>query len=116
MLVAIAAHESGLAPDVDAGRCYRGPGHRSRCDGGRAVSLWQIQGHPELAGDRPAASKVALHLATRSMSSCSSRGPDAGLRAFASGTCARGQEASASMLQLARRLLQLKIASTVPGS
>lgn len=104
LLVAIASHESGFAPDVDAGRCYRGPGWRSRCDGGRAVSLWQLQGRPELAGDRAGAARAALSLATRSIRACSSKGPDAGLRLYASGSCQRGQPESAAMLQLARRL------------
>lgn len=49
-LLGIAAHESGFAPDVDAGRCYRGrDGKGGRCDGGRAWSMWQLQGGGEEA-------------------------------------------------------------------
>src|SRR5689334_6529165 len=44
VLVAIGHHESGWAPDVDNGPCYRGPRNDSpRCDGGRAASPWQLQ-------------------------------------------------------------------------
>jgi hypothetical protein len=44
LLVGIAWHESDMAPDVDAGLCYRGRDGRSpRCDGGAAVSIWQLR-------------------------------------------------------------------------
>ena len=40
----VAWHESGFAPDVDLGPCYRGKdGKGQRCDGGNAYSMWQLR-------------------------------------------------------------------------
>jgi hypothetical protein len=45
MALGVAWHESGFAPDVDLGPCYRGAdGKGPRCDGGDAHSMWQL--HP----------------------------------------------------------------------
>jgi hypothetical protein len=116
LLVALAFMEGGLAADVDTGPCYRPLLSSPRCDGGAAFSLWQIRlgagstsegwTGADLQGDRRKAARVALRMAWRSIRACSRRGHDAGLRAYASGSCDRGQEASAARLDLARRLLQ----------
>jgi hypothetical protein len=116
LLISLAFMEGGFAKDVDVGPCYRPLPTSTRCDGGAAVSLWQIRigegSTPEgwtkadLQGDRRKAARVALRMAWQSITKCSGRGPDAGLRAYATGTCERGQEASAARLGLARRLLE----------
>ncbi len=92
-LIGIAWHESGFAPDVDAGRCYRGrDGKSQRCDGGRAWSLWQLQGGGEearlWATDRMAAAREALRRAGRSTNACRGKLPaEEALTAYAGGTC-----------------------------
>lgn len=112
VLVAIAIHESGLAPDVDLGpTCYRGPrGDGPRCDFGKAVSIFQIHADGEdaklLIGNRRTAAKRALALMRRSARACVPKhGPEAALRIYASGTCEGGAKASTDMVKLARRLL-----------
>ena len=102
LLVSVAYLESGFAPDVDLGPCAP---VRGRCDGGRAVSLWQLHGHPEQAGDRPAAVATAIDQILQSASACRRYGPDAILRVYASGSCERGAAASARRVTLARRLV-----------
>ena len=93
LLIGLAWHESGFAPDVDAGRCYRGrDGRGPRCDGGRAVSLWQLQGSAEeralWGGDRVQAARAALRRAWRSMNACRGKvAPDETLAVYASGRC-----------------------------
>ena len=43
LLLAVAFHESGYAPDVDKGPCYMGKyGKNGRCDGGRSVCMLQV--------------------------------------------------------------------------
>lgn len=100
LLVAVAYHESGFAPDVDIGPCYRGPKNNSgRCDGGLAVSMWQIQSvgedARELFADRRKAARRALLAMRRSAARCVPKhGREAGLRAYASGSCERGAKES----------------------
>ncbi len=116
LLVSLAFMEGGFAKDVDIGPCYRPIPTSPRCDGGAAASLWQIRigegstpegwGKQDLQSDRRKAARVALRMAWQSIKNCAGRGRDAGLRAYASGTCEHGQEASAARLGLARRLLE----------
>src|SRR5512147_2209962 len=80
LLVAVAYHESGFAPDVDLGPCYRGPKNDSgRCDGGLAVSMWQIQAvgedARELFADRRRAARRALAAMRRSAAHCTEHPP-----------------------------------------
>lgn len=111
LLVAVAYHESGFAPDVDLGPCYRGPRNDSpRCDGGLAVSMWQIQAVGEdarsLFADRRKAAQRALAAMRRSAARCVPKhGREAGLRAYASGSCERGAKESEVMVRLTLRLL-----------
>lgn len=99
-LVGVAVHESALAPDVDRGECQGT--RRGRCDGGRAVSLWQLQdGDPErreaFRTHRREAAAEALRRIRSSWSMC--RALDAPLRlsAYASGACRTdGRPAAAS--------------------
>lgn len=45
-LVAMGAQESHFALDADRGpKCYSEGKHKSRCDGGRAASVWQVHAH-----------------------------------------------------------------------
>lgn len=112
LLVAIAHHESAFAVDVDKGPCYRGPrGDWSRCDGGRAVSIWQIQAvgtdARELFADRRKAAARALEAIRRSARACAAKhGQEAALRVYASGSCLRGIEESSAMVRSALRLLR----------
>jgi hypothetical protein len=112
LLVAVAWHESALAADVDRGPCYQGRAHQ-RCDGGRAVSIWQLQGADAdraiWQASRRAAALEARRRLRLSARACVPRyGALGALRAYASGTCRAGKEASASMVRLARRLLGLQ--------
>jgi hypothetical protein len=61
LLVGVAVEESGLSPDVDAGFCAV----RWGCDGGRALSIWQLHAVSDeqaavVRWDRRAAAVVAL--------------------------------------------------------
>jgi len=113
VLVAVAYHESGFAPDVDKGPCYRGPRQDSaRCDGGRAASMWQIQAAgdddaADLFAHRRVAAARALKAIRRSARTCVQKhGREAALRVYASGTCSAGIAESTAMVQLALRLLR----------
>jgi hypothetical protein len=90
-LVGVAYHESGFAPDVDAGECYRGGAHAGRCDGGASVSLWQIRVGGEEGAlyrrDRRAAATEALRRMGRSMNACRGLPTELRLSAFAGGRC-----------------------------
>ena len=91
VLLGVAYHESGFRPDVDAGRCYRGPGHERDCDGGASHSLWQLRAGGEEGAvydhDRRAAAREALRRAGRSWNACR-RNPEAErLAAYAGGRC-----------------------------
>jgi len=116
LLVAIGSLESGYAPDADKGPCWRGlDGKSTRCDGGLAVSAWQIRvgagrtaegySREDLFADRKKAIRTALHLVRRSVNACRREAPLHRLAAFASGSCSRGHQASAARVQLAQHLL-----------
>ena len=73
LIVAVAFMESGFAPDVDKGPCYRGKdGKGLRCDSGRSASIMQIMvgdgrtkdgwKKADLFQDRTKAVRAALHL------------------------------------------------------
>jgi hypothetical protein len=80
LLVALAVGESGLARDADVGPCYRRGGYRTRCDSGRAASVWQVQAHgrdddgpitvARLFASRSLAAGIALRVAWGSLSRC----------------------------------------------
>lgn len=112
VLVAIAFHEARFAKDADVGPCYRGPrGDSSRCDFGKASSIFQIRAMGpddmrKLFADRRHAARRALEMVRRSAAACVPRhGADAALRAYSSGTCLHGVKESNDMVRLARRLL-----------
>jgi len=100
LLVAIAVGESGLARDADVGPCYRVGGYKTRCDSGRAASVWQVQpqgwdadGQPvtvaKLFVDRELAAGIALRVARSSLSRCKSGDPRDRLSGL-SGRCIAG--------------------------
>jgi hypothetical protein len=98
-------HESGWAHDVDAGRCYRGPGYEKRCDSGRAVCLAQLQlprrERDRVAGDRRACLTRGLEAIRRSLATCAKSTPPhrfAGL----SGSCSRGLAGSRRIFAIHR--------------
>ncbi len=96
MLVGVAWHESGFSRDVDEGPCFQGKGFKGRCDGGRALGLWQLQATaPELRGDRRAQAREALRRLLHSRKACSTNEPPEQLAAYSGGTCT-GKAARAS--------------------
>jgi hypothetical protein len=113
LILAVAHHESGFAPDVDLGPCYRGRDGRSlRCDAGRAACVMQVRGTPEeqreLFADRRRCFREGLRLLRRSLSACSKLPPSKRLAAYASGSCAGGHKESADMIAAAQRALIVK--------
>ncbi len=89
-LLGVAWHESGFAPDVDAGLCANEA--RGRCDGGRAASLWQLQDRDPVRMmryrlDRRAAAREALRRIERSERLCGKNGPQEALAIYAGGVC-----------------------------
>jgi len=89
----IAHHESDFAPDVDAGKCYRGrDGKNKRCDDGHAHSIWQVHAYsPEEANlydvDRYAAVREAMRIVYRSLRECRHRPKDEQYAVYAGGGC-----------------------------
>lgn len=94
-LVAIAQHESGFASDVET--CKR------TGDGGRSVSLFQLQGpwawdghtRAEVCSSVTLAASLALSVLSRH-SKCTPRGI---FMAYASGDCARKSDAGEALYQ-----------------
>lgn len=91
LLVAIGTGESRFARDADVGPCWRGTGHRARCGGGRAASVWQVEAPPgttraELFSDRRLAARLSLRAARWSLAACRHL-PPADRLAGLSGTC-----------------------------
>lgn len=104
LLIGIAAHESGLAPDVDLGPCKRDtPATKLRCDSGHAactlqvhVTVLQADGRrttregwtlEDLFADRQKCFRAGLAAARGSMGQCKSHGDEGRLAAYAAGTC-----------------------------
>lgn len=112
LLLGIADHESGYAPDTDEGaQCYRGKGFERRRDGGRAVSIFQLQtGDPALREHwrthRRDAAMSALRRALGSRAACSRRGLPA-LALYASGSCEHGHRAARELDADVRRAPRL---------
>lgn len=110
IVLAIMFHESGFAKDVDVGPCYRGKGFASRCGGGRAVCLMQLEAwgrgtvdgrsRAELEGSRRTCIRAGLHVARKSYSIC--KKPDTRLNFYATGTCDRGTANTQMKLATAR--------------
>jgi hypothetical protein len=120
LLLAVAHHESGFAPDVDRGPCYRGRDGRSlRCDAGRAACLMQIQAGAEarekLFRDRRYCFANGLVKIARSLRACSRLAPPLRLAAYASGHCSRGWKASREMTAAAARI-EARLTATAPGA
>lgn len=92
--LAVAWHESAYAPDVDLGPCYRAR-ETGRCDGGRAKCILQIQGYPEVEGDRRACVRIGLRAIFGSLSRCRAN-PEPERLAGLSGSCDRGRRGAAA--------------------
>lgn len=95
-LLGVAWHESGFAADVDAGTCWRGrDGRGPRCDGGKAATIFQMQGSAAeralWSSSRRQAAREALRRITRSLRACRRLPAAERLAAYASGGCA-GEE------------------------
>lgn len=92
MLLAVAIGESGLALDTDRGPCYRGGRYRTRCDSGRAASMWQLWEREPLErlryfGDRRAAAVEAHNRIGRSLNACRTLPRAQQLAAYGAGYC-----------------------------
>jgi len=113
LLIGVLVHESAAAPDVDAGNCYRVGRWAPRCDGGRAVSMWQLQdsdpGRREVyRTDRRAAAREALRRMLSSMRRCRALDMPLRLSAYAGGDCRRGHDASRSLSAHVTRALAVQ--------
>lgn len=112
-LLAFAIGETALDLDADRGpSCYRGPGYTSRCDGGLAVSLWQLHVNDEeqraaLFADRPRAASMALRGLAASFRMCGHLPIEERWAAYGSGTCDNpaGRAGSRKRWALFKRLL-----------
>lgn len=81
LLVAIAVGEIGLARDADEGPCHRAGPWKTRCDSGKAASVWQVQSYgrapdgekvtpAKLFADRRLAASMVLRVASGSLKQC----------------------------------------------
>lgn len=106
LLVSIAWHESGLQKDVDLGPCAPKRLKIGGCDGGRAKSLWQIQGRDEETKTRVDAARMALRIARVSLSACKKLPVEERLAIYASGTCVNkmGQKRSREIWSVLKRI------------
>lgn len=96
-LVGVAVHESALALDVDRGECERT--HLGRCDGGRAVSIYQLQeADPArralLRAVRREATTEALRRIRWSWHACQDLDSEFRLSAYAGGRCTSDGDAA----------------------
>jgi hypothetical protein len=124
-ILGVAYHESGFAHDVDKGPCYRGKNGRDiRCDGGMSACSMQIKlgagttlrsahgveglTQEDLFGDRKLCFRVGLYMLRRSVTSCTKRGPNERLNAYASGRCDQGADRSKEILNIVRKFLANK--------
>ena len=119
ILIGIAWHESGFAPDVDAGKCYLERGWKSRCDAGRAISAWQLQGgftedREVWRTSRRAAATEALRRVHRSLGACQKNEPDTRLAAYASGRCTTGHKAARELHAAVKKALSLMPGPEMP--
>ncbi len=111
LLTAIAWHESRFARDVDEGPCAPDRVAKGWCDFGRAVSMFQIQNHPELEGHRRDAARLALRVAQGSFRACRNLPREARLAQYTGGTNCNNrmaQKRSAEIVVLFDRLLASK--------
>lgn len=107
LMLAIAYHESAWRVDVDQGKTLD--------SGGTSWGLWQINvgrgktaegwTGPELVRERWKGAISALHLVRLSAIACRKEGHLAMLRAYTSGSCDRGGEASKTRVSTADRWL-----------
>ena len=114
LILAVAHHESGFAPDVDIGPCYRGRDGRSlRCDAGRAACILQVRAANDdekraLFADRRRCFREGLRILRRSLGACSTLEPAYRLAAYASGSCRGGRKESKEITALAQRIESMK--------
>lgn len=110
-MLAMAVGESSLAPDADLGPCYMKGKYRSRCDGGLAVGILQVQ---MAKGEQKYYWRNRKRLLWRglkglrgSFGTCHKNPPDERLAAYASGTCASkaGRKASRRRMKLIRAVM-----------
>lgn len=118
LLLGLAIGESGLARDADLGPCHREGKWRSRCDGGRAATIWQLHatrdddseqtelGTHDLFADRRRAARVALRLALGSIGMCRKLPAEDRLSAYGSGRCLTGEYKGSSSVRARWRLFQ----------
>ena len=111
IMLGLAIGESGLDPDADLGPCYRKGVYRSRCDGGLAVGIIQLQDRSiskreAMFADRRLLLRRALKAIKGSFGVCRGRPHLERLSAYASGSCTNkaGQRGSSKRLSLAARL------------
>lgn len=113
IILGLGIGESNLDPDADLGpQCYREGVYRSRCDGGLAVGIVQIQDKSITQRDRMFADRRlllsrALKAIKGSFGACRKRPYLERLSAYASGSCTNegGQRGSRKRLGLGLRLL-----------
>lgn len=102
LVLAVAYMESGFAPDVDKGPCYRGKKggpYWSRCDGGRSACMMQLNigngttaegwSQEDLFADRQKCFRAAIRKLRGSVGACKALGPDAALNAYGQGYCGK---------------------------
>lgn len=110
-ILAVAFHESGFAPDVDRGPCYRGGSQGRRCDSGRAFCMMQIQmthagrtpeGYTgaELFQDRRKCLRAGLRQLAASQAQCGRHGWSLRFGIYASGSCTVGQKTAKELADL----------------
>lgn len=106
LLVALAIGESGLARDADLGPCHREGKWKTRCDSGRAASVWQVQafGNDEqgqkitvarLFAERELAAWAMRRAASSSLKACKHLPPEQRLANLGGGHCQPNKSATA---------------------
>ncbi len=106
LLLAVVAHESGFARDVDIGPCHTAGKWRDRCDRSKAVCLVQAQAGRKqnrvLQADRKACLRYGLDAIRKSLATCRGNAPNTRL-ALLSGSCSRGLDGAARIWRIYER-------------
>ena len=119
LLTAIAVGESAVSRDTDEGPCHRSGPWKRRCDGGRAVSVYQI--HPtgadadgpitaeRLFADRKLAARIAYRAAAGSLQMCRHLPDPVDHLSGLSGRCQAGLKSARERYKLWRKIAQFQI-------
>jgi hypothetical protein len=112
LALATAYHETGFALDADTGPCYREGGYKSRCDHGRSMCIFQIQGLKQWP-TRARCVAMGTGAMRQSLKRCAHL-PERERLAGLSGSCDRGRKGSREIFAIYDSLRAKKARRNAP--